>query len=651
MGVAIAVLGGLAQIAIPVAVIVFFVRRRRGGNAGMDLGLVVRRLFEYGFLYVLLWITSVGVAGLLSELFEVLEGAAADDTGEVALWWTFTLVGGAGLAGHSLMLRRRFIRGSDETALTFWWAYLSVVELTALGAGIVSSVLTLSWPIAGHTFNAGAPAVLIVAATVWAVHWRLAGRPVAVRTARNQAHLLVGSLIGMVGLGVSFVLALSQLLGWFYDGVTPGLRPDVDGWVPLDATFDEVADALPSLITFGLVWWWYWWRNARSTGHSAQRHTYVLVVGVLGALAAAVAAVSGLLFVLLSWLFVNQHGMSATEHFEPLPEMVALFLAGTALWAYHRRELPPMRVRTEVERSYDYLSAWVGLVASTVGLYVLLEGVVLSRVLSGSGSGGDEADALVLLLVLLSVGGTVWWRAWSRTRSHAEDQSELASPARRIYLLVVFGSTALAVLVGLLFLVFNVVYGLLERDLNADRIADMGVPLAVIGSTVGVAAYHSRFVREIRALRVREQLPQPKTGIIETYGLSHISLSVNDPEVSLAFYTELFGVREYFRDENHIQVLGPGEHDVLAFERRHDHGLSGGIHHFGFRLTSPDGIESVIEKAKAVGATILRHGEHRPGEPHLYISDPDGYEIEIWYEPHPTEDPLLDNGNPPVGSG
>lgn len=198
-----------------------------------------------------------------------------------------------------------------------------------------------------------------------------------------------------------------------------------------------------------------------------------------------------------------------------------------------------MRVRTEVERSYDYLSAWVGLVASTVGLYVLLEGVVLSRVLSGSGSRG-EADALVLLLVLLSVGGTVWWRAWSRTSSHAEDQSELASPARRIYLFVVFGSTALAVLVGLLFLVFNVVYGLLERDLSADRVADMGVPLAVIGSTVGVAVYHSRFLRQIRALRVGEQLPQPRTGIIETYGLSHISLSVNDPEVSLVFYTALF---------------------------------------------------------------------------------------------------------------
>ncbi|MGI9592837.1 MAG: VOC family protein, partial [Myxococcota bacterium] len=35
-----------------------------------------------------------------------------------------------------------------------------------------------------------------------------------------------------------------------------------------------------------------------------------------------------------------------------------------------------------------------------------------------------------------------------------------------------------------------------------------------------------------------------------------MSLSVADPEASLAFYQRLLGVREYFRDERAIQVLG-----------------------------------------------------------------------------------------------
>lgn len=121
--------------------------------------------------------------------------------------------------------------------------------------------------------------------------------------------------------------------------------------------------------------------------------------------------------------------------------------------------------------------------------------------------------------------------------------------------------------------------------------------------------------------------------MIRTHGLTHISLSVADPDVSLAFYAALLGVREYYRDERSVQVLGPGEHDVLVFERRPGAGVRGGIDHIGFRLLRPDDIGHAIEEARRAGGTILRHGEHAPGQPYLYVADPDGYEIEIWYEP------------------
>lgn len=121
--------------------------------------------------------------------------------------------------------------------------------------------------------------------------------------------------------------------------------------------------------------------------------------------------------------------------------------------------------------------------------------------------------------------------------------------------------------------------------------------------------------------------------MIETHGLTHISLSVQDPDRSLAFYARLFGVREYSRDADSIQVLGPGPHDVIAFERRTGHGVRGGIHHFGFRLRSPDAIAAAIEEARSAGGRLLRHGEHTPGQPFAYVGDPDGYEIELWYEP------------------
>ena len=120
--------------------------------------------------------------------------------------------------------------------------------------------------------------------------------------------------------------------------------------------------------------------------------------------------------------------------------------------------------------------------------------------------------------------------------------------------------------------------------------------------------------------------------MINTYGLSHINLEVGDIDVSLRFYQDMFGVKEYFRDENSVQVLGPGDKDVIAFVKSEMAGKSGGISHFGFRLKNAEDINQAIETAKAVGATIVKTGEFAPGYPYLYVLDPDGYEIEIWYE-------------------
>jgi len=120
--------------------------------------------------------------------------------------------------------------------------------------------------------------------------------------------------------------------------------------------------------------------------------------------------------------------------------------------------------------------------------------------------------------------------------------------------------------------------------------------------------------------------------VIRTHGLTHISLDVQDPEISLQFYQAMFGVREYFRDATSIQVLGPGEQDVIAFIRSENAGKPGGISHFGFRLVAAEEIDNAIATARRIGARITRTGEFAPGFPFLYVLDPDGYEIEIWYE-------------------
>jgi len=121
--------------------------------------------------------------------------------------------------------------------------------------------------------------------------------------------------------------------------------------------------------------------------------------------------------------------------------------------------------------------------------------------------------------------------------------------------------------------------------------------------------------------------------MIATHGLTHLALSVQDPDRSLRFYAAVFGVREYVRDADTIQVLGPGPHDVIAFERRPEAaGVRGGVIHFGFRLTRPQDIDAAITAVEAAGGTVRSTGEFGPGLPYAFVLDPDGYEIEIWFE-------------------
>jgi catechol 2,3-dioxygenase-like lactoylglutathione lyase family enzyme len=126
---------------------------------------------------------------------------------------------------------------------------------------------------------------------------------------------------------------------------------------------------------------------------------------------------------------------------------------------------------------------------------------------------------------------------------------------------------------------------------------------------------------------------------VTTHGLTHIALAVSDPKRSLAFYQAVFGVVPVYVQGDFVQAQTPGTRDVLVFEKNAAAaGKSGGIAHFGFRLQQPDDITHALDAITAAGGAIREHGEFVPGEPYVFFFDPDGYEIEIWYElPTPVD--------------
>ena len=127
--------------------------------------------------------------------------------------------------------------------------------------------------------------------------------------------------------------------------------------------------------------------------------------------------------------------------------------------------------------------------------------------------------------------------------------------------------------------------------------------------------------------------------MVKTYGLTHLAIAVRDVNRASKFYRQVFGAVEVYRQNGFVQLQTPGSRDVLVFqEKKKGAGTSGGIAHFGFRLQNPKDIDAAARAVKKAGGTVKSQGEFVPGEPYLFATDPDGYEIEIWYElPTPVD--------------
>ena len=119
-----------------------------------------------------------------------------------------------------------------------------------------------------------------------------------------------------------------------------------------------------------------------------------------------------------------------------------------------------------------------------------------------------------------------------------------------------------------------------------------------------------------------------------TYGLTHIAVAVKDLQRTSAFYQTVFDMKVMYNERDFIQLTTPGCNDIIVFEQKRNAsvGKSGGIAHFGFRLRQAKDIGKLEKKIRKAGGKITDQGEFVPGSPYIFFTDPDGYEVEVWYE-------------------
>ena len=136
---------------------------------------------------------------------------------------------------------------------------------------------------------------------------------------------------------------------------------------------------------------------------------------------------------------------------------------------------------------------------------------------------------------------------------------------------------------------------------------------------------------------------------MEVKELGHIVLYVRDLEVSRRFYRDVLGWKEIAGIERQMAMFSSGRthHELLLIEVGPDatpipSGRRVGLYHFGLKVgTTDDELRDAYRALEEAGANSVGSADH--GVTHsLYITDPDGNEIELYIDVQPEvwrEDP------------
>jgi catechol 2,3-dioxygenase-like lactoylglutathione lyase family enzyme len=120
---------------------------------------------------------------------------------------------------------------------------------------------------------------------------------------------------------------------------------------------------------------------------------------------------------------------------------------------------------------------------------------------------------------------------------------------------------------------------------------------------------------------------------ISAEGFNHLHINVRDLKRSIHFYEAAFGLKVSFSAGDDLIFLAPraSEHSLALHLVGADEpvGLAaGGLQHFGFKLDADDH-DRVIEQVERAGGRLVSRGKHDGKYPYAYVSDPDGYVIEL----------------------
>ena len=480
-----------------IAIVVLVVRKvSNKGIKSNSSAQPVRLFFQYALALGLFITLNVGLSGLLGRVLGASTDVVSDQT-SLASNLAFVVVSGPLLAWLIIWLKRSIAANPHDAAgfvPTFFATLSAIISLlTFLSSAIAAAYNVIDGDSAvGYT-------------SARAIVWGIA--LVAVLRVSNavipkddfRIQYFVGSLITAIAAIVGLIKVLSNLLAELLSQLTVSETQSLE----MVTTIDRAFDGFVVLAFSSALWFYYWIKNANVKMNQPIWLLYVLVAGVGGSLVLGLTSLTITIYQTFVWFIGNPSTQVAAEHFDGLPSAAASAVVGLLAWWYHKSLLPNDSVRSETQRIYEYLVAAIGLVASTVGLAIIIVAIIESFNVSVI-IGDDAANTLIGAATVILVSGPVWWRFWNRIQSlvKTSPDQELASPIRRIYLFLLFGVGGIAAIISLIIVVFQVFDGILSSNFGNNTLNEMRFALGILISTGVVASYHWAIFRHEKDVEV-----------------------------------------------------------------------------------------------------------------------------------------------------
>jgi len=475
---------------VMIAIVVLIVRKVSSkGVSTNSPAQPVRLFFQFAFTLGLFITFNVGIAGLLGKVLGASQDIVSDQS-SLASNLAFVVVSGPLLVWLMLWLKKSIARNPlDATGFvpTFFATLAAIISLLVFLFAAISTTNDLLHGVssAGNT-------------SARAIVWGIA--LVAVLRVSNAVipkdDFRIQYFVGSVITAIAAIVGLIQILSSLFAAI---LSQPIFAGSQAPAMVSSRANTFDGFVILafaGALWFYYWIKNANTKSNETMWLLYVLVAGVGGSLVLGLTSLTVTIYKLLVWFIGNPATQVLAEYFDGAPTGAASAIVGLLAWWYHKSLLPVESTRSETQKIYEYLVAAISLVASTVGISIVIVAIIDS--LSKSIIVGDAlVNTLIGAATVILVSGPVWIRFWNRIQSFAKDSpdQELTSPIRRVYLFLIFGVGGIAAVISLITIVFQIFDGILSSTFGSGTLNEMRFALGILISTGIVAGYHWEIYR------------------------------------------------------------------------------------------------------------------------------------------------------------